>query len=339
MAQALWGVPLEMLLKYIPAVFLGFVAGVVLMALLRRIALKYNLLTSKGIPLIGGVSIGLSFLVAYLVISFPSFSLCQQTAGIIISSFIMLVLGIIDDLRELSIPAKFFVQIIAATLLILSGNRTHIVYIGDAANIIITFIWIIGITNAFNLLDIMDGLAAGIAVVVVISFSVIAFLNGDNITLALTLALLGGLFAFLRYNLPPAKIYMGNSGSHFLGFFIAAVALVISYATLENKIALLSPLLILGFPIFDTAFLILMRLLKRRLPFKKSNDHLALRFLALGYSKSKVLLIMVCLGLFFSACGVAISRVSGILGSLIITLVILASLVLARKMSRIEAYG
>jgi len=328
-----------MLLKYISAVFLGFVAGVVLMALLRRIALKYNLLTSKGIPLIGGVSIGLSFLVAYLVISFPSFNLSQQTAGIIISSFIMLVLGIIDDLRELSIPAKFFVQIIAATLLILSGGRTHIVYIGDAANIIITFIWVIGITNAFNLLDIMDGLAAGIAVVVVISFSVIAFLNGDNITLALTLALLGGLFAFLRYNLPPAKIYMGNSGSHFLGFLIAAIALSISYATLENKIALLSPLLILGFPIFDTAFLILMRLLKRKLPFKKSNDHLALRFLALGYSKRKVLLIMVCFGLFFSACGLAISRVSGILGPFIITLVILASLVLVRKMSKIEVHG
>jgi len=244
---------------------------------------------------------GLSFLIAYLVISFSSGNLSQQTTGIIISSFIMLILGIIDDLRELSIPAKLFVQIIAASLLILSGNRTHIVYIGDAANIIITFIWIIGITNAFNLLDIMDGLAAGIAVIVLISFSVVAFLNGDNNILVLALALLGPLFAFLKYNLPPAKVYMGNSGSHFLGFFIAAVALTISYASLENKIALLSPLLILGFPIFDTVFLILMRLFKRRLPFKKSNDHLALRFLALGYSKRKVLLIMMSLGLFFQS--------------------------------------
>jgi len=98
-------------------------------------------------------------------------------------------------------------------------------------------------------------------------------------------------------------------------------------------------LLILGFPIFDTAFLILMRLFKRKLPFKKSNDHLALRFLGLGYSKRKVLLIMMSLSLFFSACGVAVSQVSGLLCSVIITVVILASLVLAKKMSRIEAYG
>lgn len=324
---------------YISAVFLGFAAGIVFIALLRRIALKYNLLTSKGTPLIGGVGIGLSFLVAYQVISLFSTNLSQQTAGIIISSFIMLTLGIIDDLRELSILSKFFVQIIAASLLVISGVRTHIVYIGDTANIIITFIWVVGIANAFNLLDIMDGLAAGIAVIVAFSFSVVAFFNGDYNTLALTLALLGGLFAFLRFNLPPAKIYMGNSGSHFLGFFIAAIALVISYASLENKIALISPLLILGFPIFDTAFLILMRLLKRRMPFKKSNDHLALRFLSLGYSKRKVLLIMLGLGLFFSGCGVVISRASALSGAFIITAVILTGLVLAKKMSRIEVYG
>jgi len=328
-----------MLFKYISAVFLGFVAGIVSLFLLRRAALKYNLLIFKGIPLIGGLSIGISFLIAYLVISFSSANLSQQAAGIIISSFIMLILGVIDDLRELSIPAKFFVQIIAASLLIISGSRTHIVFIGDVPNIIITFIWVIAITNAFNLLDIMDGLAAGIAIIVLISFSVISFLNRDNNSLVLALALLGGLFAFLRYNLPPAKIYMGNSGSHFLGFFIAAVALEVSYASLETKIALLSPLLILGFPIFDTAFLILMRLFKRRLPFKKSNDHLALRFLALGYSKRKVLLIMVSLGLFFSGCGIAISQLSNPLDLLIITAVILVSLVLTKKMSRIEVYG
>ena len=339
MVQVLWGVPLEMVSKYISGVFLGFAAGIVFIALLRRIALKYNLLTFKGTPLIGGVGIGLSFLVAYQIISLPSTNPLQQTAGIIISSFIMLILGIIDDLRELSIPAKFFVQIIAASLLVISGVRTHIVYIGDAANIIITFIWVIGITNAFNLLDIMDGLAAGIAVIVIFSLSAIAFLNGDNNTLALALALLGGLFAFLRYNLPPAKVYLGNSGSHFLGFFISAVALVVSYASLENKIALMSPLLILGFPIFDTAFLILMRLLKRRLPFKKSNDHMALRFLALGYSKRKVLLIMMGLGLFFSACGVAISRASALSGVFIITAVIFAGLSLVKKMSKIEVNG
>jgi len=327
-----------MLLKYISVVFLGFVAGIVFLALLRKIALKYNLLVFKGIPLIGGVSIGLSFMITCLAIHFSLRDLSQQALGIIISSFIMLILGIIDDLRELSIPAKFFVQIIATSLLIISGTRTHIVYIGNVLNIIITFIWVIGITNAFNLLDIMDGLAGGIAVIVAIAFSVISFLNGDINTLVLTLALLGALFSFLRFNLPPAKVYMGNSGSHFLGFFLAAVSLEISYASLNTKIALLSPLLILGFPIFDTAFLVLMRLFKKRLPFKKSNDHVALRLLASGYSKRKVLLIMLSLGLFFSACGVVTSQVSSLLDAVIIALVIIVSLGLAKKMSKMPVY-
>jgi UDP-GlcNAc:undecaprenyl-phosphate GlcNAc-1-phosphate transferase len=184
----------------------------------------------------------------------------------------------------------------------------------------------------------MDGLAAGVAIIVTLSFAVISFLNGDNNTLFLTLALLGALFSFLRYNFPPAKIYMGNSGSHFLGFSLAAVALIIRYASLETKIALVSPLLILGFPIFDTAFLILIRLRKKRLPFKKSNDHLALRLLSLGYSKRKVLLIMLSLGLFFSACGVVTSQVCNPLDIIIIGLVVLVTLVLAKRMSKIAVY-
>ena len=132
---------------------------------------------------------------------------------------------------------------------------------------------------------------------------------------------------------------MGNSGSHFLGFTLAAVALAISYAPLERKIALLSPLLILGFPIFDTAFLILMRAKKGRLIFKKSNDHLALRFLRLGYSKNKTLLFMLILSLFFSLSGVCLSQVSNTLGIVIVALVIIVGLVLTKRMSRVSIDG
>jgi UDP-GlcNAc:undecaprenyl-phosphate GlcNAc-1-phosphate transferase len=327
-----------MFIGYFLEVLIAFALGIVFLVLLRKFALRYNLLIRKGIPLVGGMSIGLSFIITCLVISFFQRNLSQESIGIIISSFIMLILGVIDDLHELSISAKFFVQIIATFLLILFGIRAYIVYIGNIPNIIITFIWVIGISNAFNLLDIMDGLAAGVAIIVTLSFAVISFLNGDNNTLFLTLALLGALFSFLRYNFPPAKIYMGNSGSHFLGFSLAAVALIIRYASLETKIALVSPLLILGFPIFDTAFLILIRLRKKRLPFKKSNDHLALRLLSLGYSKRKVLLIMLSLGLFFSACGVVTSQVCNPLDIIIIGLVVLVTLVLAKRMSKIAVY-
>ena len=130
---------------------------------------------------------------------------------------------------------------------------------------------------------------------------------------------------------------MGNSGSHFLGFILAALALVISYAPLEREIALLSPLLILGLPIFDTGFLIWARLIKKRLPFKKSNDHPALKFLALGYSQKKALLVMLSLCLFFSLCGILLSQVSNLFGITIITFVILVSLVLTKQMGKVAA--
>jgi UDP-GlcNAc:undecaprenyl-phosphate GlcNAc-1-phosphate transferase len=263
-------------------------------------------------------------------------SLLQEIKGIIIASFIMLVFGIIDDWRELSILAKFLVQIIATTLMIAFGVRTQIAYIGNLANIIITFIWVLGISNAFNHLDVIDGLASGTAIIVSCAFFIISFLGGDIKNVILVLALSGAIFSFFIYNLPPAKIYMGNSGSHFLGFVLAAIALAISYAPLERKVALLSPLLILGFPIFDTVFLILMRLKQGRSVFKKSNDHLALRFLKMGYSKVKTLKAMLSLCLFFCLCGIVVSQVSNQWGITTIAFVVLVIFVLTKKMGKIQ---
>jgi len=282
---------------------------------------------------------GLSFILSCLV----GFSLyggfSPQVRGIIIASSIMLIFGIIDDWRELSILTKFLVQIIATSLLIFFGVRTQIVYIGNITNIIITFIWMLGMINAFNHLDVIDGLAAGTAIIVSLTLFTISILNGDIKTAILSLSLACASFGFLIYNLPPARIYMGNSGSHFLGFTLAALALIISYAPLERKVALLSPILILGLPIFDTAFLISTRIIKKRLPFKKSNDHLALRFLALGYSKKKSLLIMLTSCLFFSLCGILASQVSNPFGIVIITFVVLLSLILTKKMVKVTVNG
>lgn len=325
-----------MLINYLLIVLISFLAVISLIGLLRKLALKCKLLLApQGIPLIGGVSIGLSFSLTCLFGLFLFRSLSKEVTGLLFASLIILIFGIIDDWRELSILAKFLVQIIATCLLIFFGIRTQIVYIGNLPNIIITFIWVLGITNAFNHLDVMDGLAGGIAIIVSTSFFIISLLNYDINIVILSLALLGAIFGFLIHNLPPAKVYMGNSGSHFLGFVLAAIALVISYAPLERKIALFSPILILGFPIFDTVFLILMRIKQKRSVFKKSNDHLAFRSLKLGHSKNKTLLSMLLLGLFFSLCGVMVSQVSNPSGIIIITFVVLVSLIIAFRMSKI----
>ncbi len=316
----------------------GFLLSLFFIFIFKKLSVRCKVLMPQGIPLIGGIAIGLSFVLASIL----SFALCrdfsQEVSGVIIASFTMLIFGVIDDLRELSIPAKFSVQIIATSLLIFFGIRTQIVYIGNLANIIITFIWILGITNAINHLDVIDGLAAGTSIFASLAFFAISLFNGDISIAILSLVLASAAVSFLIYNLPPAKIYMGNSGSHFLGFVMAAIALVISYAPLERKIALLSPLVILGLPIFDTAFLVLVRIRKKSLPFKKSNDHPALIFLALGYSKKKTLLIMLTLCLFFSVSGVLLSQVSNLFGIAIIGVLVLVSLSLTIKMGRAVLY-
>lgn len=324
-----------MLIKALFVILVGFLMSLVSILFLKKLSLKYKFLISKEISLVGGPALAGAFIFANLcgILSFATPA--KEILGVIIASFLMLVFGVIDDWRELSVAAKFSVQIIATALLIFFGIRTEIVYLGNHLNIIITFIWILAITNAFNHLDIMDGVAATSALIVGMAYLVISFLNGDVKTIILSLALMGAVLSFLIYNLPPARLYMGNAGSHFLGFVLAAIALVVGYAPLERKVALISPLLILGFPIYDTFFLVLMRLSKKKLPFEKSNDHLVLRFLAKGYTKKKTLLTVLCLNLFFALSGVLVSQVSNLWGILIIMVVILVSLGLTIKMSKV----
>jgi UDP-GlcNAc:undecaprenyl-phosphate GlcNAc-1-phosphate transferase len=328
-----------MLIKYFSIFLSGFLLSLFFISILKKISLNLRLLILKEMPLIGGVGIGLSFIFVSLSNFIFFQGLSKEALGIIICSAIMLVFGIIDDWHELSIRAKFLVQIIATGLLIFFGIRTQIIYIGTPANIIITFIWIIGMTNAFNHLDVMDGLASGSGLIISFAFFVISILNGDTSTALFSLTLAGAVFSLFLYNFPPAKVYMGNAGSHFLGFVLASIALIISYAPLERKIALLSPILILGLPIFDTSFLILVRIIKKSLPFKKSNDHLALRFLALGYPKKKALFVLLILCIFFCLCGIFVSQVSNFWAAVILVFVILVSLGLTIKMNSVALDG
>ena len=316
-----------MLIKFI--VFMAaFLICMIFIPIFKKYSLRKNILITQGVPLVGGIGLGLSFLGASTIGYFLFGGLSIEFIGVLVSSLAMLILGLRDDLKELSVLGKFLVQILAAAVLICFGVRTHIVYIGAIANIVITFIWILGITNAFNHLDVMDGLAGITTIIVSSAFFVVSVLNADIKVMILSLALIGAAAGFLIYNLPPAKVYMGNSGSHFLGFILAAVALIISYAPMERKAALLSPLLILGFPVFDTFFLILTRTIQKKSAFKKSDDHIALRFLKLGYSKVRILMFMSLLCLFFSICGIAVSQISNLLAIAIVVFAVLVSLIL-----------
>lgn len=318
----------------------GFSALTLVMLLIflfKKLALKYDIVKTHGVSPVGGLAMGIAFFTVCLF----SFLMDKRLSGgilfgIAIPALIILIFGVIDDLRALSVFSKFIAQFIAAVLLIVFGIRTHIVYIGELANIIITLIWVIGISNAFNHLDVLDGLAGGTAVIISSAFFIISIAGVDINSAVLSLAVCAVSGGFLIFNLPPAKVYMGNAGSHFLGFLLASIAIAISYAPLERKITLLSPLVILGFPIFDTAFLIFVRIMNKKIPFEKSNDHLVFRFLSLGHSKRKALWIMLCLCFLFSFCGVFLSRADNLFGLLIVIFVVLVSLILAKKMSAVK---
>jgi len=322
---------------FLSYIFVGtFLCGLTMLFFFRRLALKYKILTSKGIPLVGGPALALVFLAVSLVASvfFGIFTI--GVFGLCLASFLMLVFGIFDDWRELSITAKFIVEIIATLLLVIFGVKTQIVGLGAAGNIIITFIWVLAVTNAFNHLDVMDAVAGLSALVIGAGLFLIAVLNVDITTALLTCILCGVSFSFLLFNLPPARVYLGNSGSHFLGFVFAGIALIISYAPLERRVALISPMLILGLPLYDTFFLVVARMVKGKIPFKKSNDHLALRFRILGFSQRKVIGIILILNLIFVSTGVIVSQASNLVGLATIFTMSLVILGVTVKMAKVR---
>ncbi len=306
--------------------------------LLRRLALKHNFLVVRGIPLTGGICMALAFSITMILFLGGSSKawVTPEFWGGVLASVILLVAGVVDDVREQSVVQKFLVQTAAALVLILFGVKTNIGSIGAVPNFLFSFLWIIGITNAVNLLDVMDGLAAAVSVLILLCFSAISFLNNDTTTLALSLTLAGAVLGFLVYNLPPAKVYMGNSGSHFLGLLLAAIALTARYATPGNRVALFAPFLILGFPIFDTVFLIFMRIKKGKSAFSKSNDHLALRYLKKGHSKGTTLFLMLAISLFFVVCGFVVRWIPNREAVIVLMLAVFFSLFLAKKMNGVD---
>ncbi len=327
------------MLKYWIIFIVALIFSMIFTLILARVSLSYKILKTNNIPWIGGLGIGLAFIFA-LGLGFFMFNLSIIKISVIAGACLcMLLLGVIDDLRELSVLQKLMAQSFCALLLISFGIKTNIIYFGFWGNAVITFFWILGMTNAFNLLDILDGLAAGTVLIVSSAFLLIGFLSVDLNVQILSLILCASSMGFLIFNLPPAKVYLGNSGSHFFGLLIASVALITHYASVNNVFALFSPLMILGLPIMDTLLLVIFRIIKRKPPFNKSRDHLALRIGALGFSPIKTIMIMYILCSIFASCGVVLTMVNSLLAVGIIIVIFLLSISMFWRLVKIEING
>jgi len=289
-------------MEYLIIFMTAFVLCFIFVPLAMKIAYRFNILDkpitklkkhSKPVPYLGGVAIYFSFVITVITAKLFLHQTFHGVIGILIGCTLMFVVGLIDDIRNLSPYIKLFFQFLAS--LVLLKVNLHIRFMDEnVLNYILTVLWVIGVTNAFNIIDIMDGLSGGVALVASFAFFIVAFIAGRINDMIPAIALAGALIPFLFFNKPPAKIFMGDAGSLFIGFLLATLALNGGYSRVNN-IAVLSPVLILGVPIFDTFLVMLMRIAKGRLPIYGSDDHLAQRLVMIGFSKPRAVLFLVLL--------------------------------------------
>jgi UDP-GlcNAc:undecaprenyl-phosphate GlcNAc-1-phosphate transferase len=273
--------------------------------LVRRVALRLGIIDQPNarkihvnpIPLLGGVAIYGAFIVAVLLFG-NRFGL-HELVSILVGASLMSFLGVWDDRRSLSPLLKLVGQFLAASILVLSG-----VLIGtfrwEIVNVIVTLGWVVVITNAMNLLDNMDGLSGGIGAAAAIYFLLLAAMNKQYLVGALSAALVGACLGFLVYNFNPASIFMGDAGSLFLGFVLAAVAIKLRFPAGIEIVTWMVPVLILGLPLFDTTMVIISRLRRRLNPLTTpGKDHVSHRLVAMGYTRREAVLIcyLICAGL------------------------------------------
>ncbi|MBP7056400.1 MAG: undecaprenyl/decaprenyl-phosphate alpha-N-acetylglucosaminyl 1-phosphate transferase [Candidatus Omnitrophica bacterium] len=208
-------------------------------------------------PLLGGLSIYTGYLVGVL----SNFHHLAHFLPLMSALTIIFAIGLIDDIHGLSAQTRLAFQFIASVIVIASGGRIDFlpaVWWGEILEMIVTLLWLIGVTNAFNYLDGMDGLATGSAIINLFFFAVILFITGQRSTALLTAVAIGPCVGFLPHNFRKAKIFLGDAGSTFLGFFIASIG-VIGYWAADNIAKITIPILILGVPIFDMIFTTIMR--------------------------------------------------------------------------------
>ena len=272
---------MRLYILYSFAFAIAFLLCLYLTPLMRKAALQFGITDNpdgklknqhEPVAYLGGLAVYLSFLVSLaLILSFD-----QEMLGILLAGTIIVILGLIDDFGVLSPGVKLCGQSIAVLVLIRSGVYIKLGFLPWYISFPLSYLWLIGITNAFNIIDVMDGLSAGVAFVCSLTIFVVGVLN-DSMTIAIMAASLGGcLLGFLRYNFEPAKIYMGDTGSMFIGLMLGALTMIGNYTT-QNPIACMAPVLILGVPIFDTFFVMYIRYLRGMSIISGSPDHFALR--------------------------------------------------------------
>lgn len=264
------------------------------------------------IPRLGGLAIFLGFILTILVlVKIDLLEINKEILGMLLGASIIVVMGFVDDIKPLPAKVKLLVQIIAAIVLVGFGIKIEYItnfFKSDTISFLnketiklsilsipITIFWIVGITNTVNLIDGLDGLAAGISAIAALTLAYVSYakpeLSNSQETIMMTLALAGSCIGFLPFNFNPAKIFMGDTGSLFLGFILAAIS-INGFIKGATALAMVVPIFALGLPIFDTTFAILRRAFNGRPIMEADKGHLHHRLLSTGMGQKRAVLTL-----------------------------------------------
>lgn len=302
--------------------FVAVFISLIMTPLVRKFAIKIGAIDipkderrvhKEPMPLIGGLAIYLGVILASLMF----LPINKSLISIIVGGSIILVSGIIDDLKGLSPKMKLLFQLVAGLTLILGDVKVDFITNPFSPNnllldlnwisVPVTLFWVIGITNTLNLIDGLDGLAGGVAMISSLSLMFVAGKFGHTDVIILSAIVAGACLGFLKFNFNPASIFMGDTGALFLGFMLAAISIegvMKSVAT----IAIIVPILILGVPIFDTTFAIFRRFLSGQSIMAADKGHLHHRLLNKGFSQKKTVLILYGISAIFGIFAVLVAK-------------------------------
>lgn len=287
----------------------------------------------KPMPRLGGLAICLGFWFAVLLTQELTREICALLGG----GLLIILVGIWDDVKGVSPKTKLVVQVLAACIVLASGVRVNFMthplkgvidlgYLGYP----LTVLWIIGVTNAVNLIDGLDGLAAGVAAIAAVTLGIVSLIEGVAAMAFAPFILAASILGFLRYNFHPAQIFMGDTGSLFLGFNLATMA-IIGLTKSATVISLFLPIVILGIPIMDTLFAIIRRYSNGKPIFSADKDHLHHRLLALGLSHRHTVLAIYGVSVLLGVTAILMAMVTTAQGMLIMVAATLAVFIGAER--------
>ena len=276
--------------EYLAVFVTTAILSIVLTPMALRYAIRANVLDQPGkhkshkvaVPYLGGLAIVVTFVIAVILMSVlrPPHTGRGELLAVLTIAVLLAAVGLIDDLRQVSPLWRLIAEVSAASIVWSLGNGTAVTTV-EAVDLILTVLWFVGVTNAFNLLDNMDGLAAGLAAISSMTVFAVAGTNGQFLVAGLAVALAGCTVGFLRLNFHPARIYMGDGGSLFIGFLVAYLGIKLRFEG-GRLVSALVPIFACSAAVFDTSLVVISRIRAGRNPFQGGQDHVSHRLVKLG---------------------------------------------------------